>query len=120
MLSFNCLFLNSSHTLSQHIGTFYFKSLLVCPDGFELFDKKRCVKLVTDEKDKSSADSDCSTHGGNILTSKTLYSKYQVERFLRDKDPIENLYLGMSKSDEQWIWDDTKTTVFAERINSNN
>jgi hypothetical protein len=70
---------------------------------------------VTAEKDKTSADSDCKTYGGNLLTSKTIYSKYQVKSFLKDQDPVDNIYLGMSKDNEQWIWDDTKATAFSER-----
>ena len=87
----------------------------MCPEGFVFFDKNRCVKLMASQADKSTADTECKNLGGNILTSKSKYSTYKLATFLEDQSSIDNIYLGMSKSDEQWIWDDTKTTVFAER-----
>ena len=88
----------------------------VCPDGFEFFDKNRCVKMITTKADKTTANTECENLGGNVLTSKTRYSQYQIEKLLKNKGLTDPVYLGMSKSDGQWIWDDTKTTVFAERM----
>ena len=39
-----------------------------------------------------------------------------MEKFLNTKERTDNIYVGISKaSDRQWIWDDSKSTVFAER-----
>ena len=38
-----------------------------------------------------------------------------MEKFLNEKGHTDNIYLGISKaSDGQWLWDDSKSTVFAE------
>ena len=87
----------------------------VCPDGFEFFDKNRCVKLMTAKADKAAADTQCQGLGGHVLTSKAKYSQYRIETYLKDKALTDSIYLGMSKSDGQWIWDDSKATIFAER-----
>ena len=64
--------------------------------------------------DKNTADTECKNLGGNILTSKSHHNTHRLTPFLEGKTTTDNIYLGMSKSDDQWIWDDTKTTVFAE------
>ena len=86
----------------------------MCPDGFQFFDKNRCVKLMSAPADKTAADTECKNLGGNIFTSKSKYSTYKLESVLEGQSSIENLHLGMSKTDDQWTWDDTETTVFAE------
>ena len=64
--------------------------------------------------DKTAADTEYKNLGGNIFTSKSKYSTYKLESVLEGQSSIENLHLGMSKTDDQWTWDDTETTVFAE------
>ena len=74
------------------------------------------MQLITGQADKTSADAECKTYGGNVMTSKSEYSQHLAENFLNNKGHTDNIYLGISKaSNGQWIWDDTKSTVFAER-----
>ena len=70
---------------------------------------------MSSKADKTTADTECKNLGGNIFTSKSEYSNFKLASYLDGQSSIENIYLGMKKSDDQWTWDDTKTTVFAER-----
>ena len=71
---------------------------------------------MTGQADKTSADAECKTYGGNVFTPKTKFNQQLMEKFLNIKGHTDDIYLGISKaSDGQWTWDDSKSTVFAER-----
>ena len=89
---------------------------IVCRDGFEFFDKNRCVKYMTSEADKANAATSCKNLGGNVFVSKSMNSQRKLEAYLMKSLLTKNIYLGMSKADGQWIWDDSGTTVFAESM----
>ena len=67
------------------------------------------------KSNKAAANTECQNLGGNIITSKSEDSQKQIEEYLNKNSFTDKIYLGVAKVDGQWLWDDSKTTVFAER-----
>ena len=71
--------------------------------------------MMAGKADKATADTECQKLLGNIITPKSKDAQKRIEDYLNKKSFTDNIYLGIAKADGQWIWDDSKTTVFAER-----
>ena len=90
----------------------------VCPDGFELLDNTRCVKIMDTGKAKTAADTDCKNENprSTILSPKSKITHDKLEHYLTRSQlsPDTDFFLGVTFSDGQWKWDDNKEAVFTQ------
>ena len=92
----------------------------MCPDGFDFLDNSRCVKIMNTGKAKTAADTDCLNENprSTLLTPKDQITHDKLEQYLTrtQLSPTANadFFLGITHSEGQWKWDDTKAPVFTE------
>ena len=97
----------------------------MCPDGFEFLDNSRCIKIMNTGKAKTAADTDCLNENprSTLLTPKDQITHDKLEQYLTrtQLSPSANadFFLGITHSEGQWKWDDTKAPVFTESMFSN-
>ena len=97
-------------------------SFKVCPDGFDLLDNSRCVKVMNTGKTKTEADADCKGESprASLLTPKSRMLHDKLEHYLirNPLTPDQNaeFFVGITHKEGQWQWDDTKDSVFTESM----
>ena len=92
----------------------------MCPDGFEYLDISRCIKVMNTGKAKTAADTDCLNENpkSTLLTPKDQITHDRLEQYLTRTELLSSanadFFLGITHSDGQWKWDDTKAPVFTK------
>jgi hypothetical protein len=87
---------------------------LVCPIGFSWFDHQGCVALIEIAATKDNALTQCQSlnPAAKLFMPKTGFRQLTLEQFGSNKTSTKlEVFLGMSKIDGNWIWDDG-TPVF--------
>ena len=93
----------------------------MCPDGFDVLDNSRCIKIMNTGKAKTAADTDCLNENpkSTLLTPKDQITHDKLELYLT-RTPLTSanadFFLGITHSEGQWKWDDTKAPVFTESM----
>ena len=81
----------------------------VCPQGFEWYDSKSCVKLMDTTASKSNAMSSCrNIHPrASLLTPKSANDQMVIKNYLKRKSFTDSLFLGAEMNENgHWHWDD--------------
>ena len=92
----------------------------VCPNGMELLDGRKCIRIMENPATKDEAESICKEvhHSARLLTIKNHYEQQDVQDILNRHGIISDIYLGLTKADNQWIWSDgTPVFVICKSIN---
>ena len=81
----------------------------VCPQGFEWYDSKSCVKLMDTTASKSNAMSSCTKihPRASLLAPKSANDQMLIKNYLKRKSFKDSLFLGAEMNENgHWHWDD--------------
>ena len=78
----------------------------LCPNGASLFAGKKCIKLVTNAATKTDAENSCKSDSSRLLSIMNRYEQTELEQFLQSNSITDDIHLGATKTDGQWLWSD--------------
>ena len=90
----------------NHCAALFFS---VCPPGFEWLDNHGCIALIEEALTKADALAKCQSKNqlAHLMMPKTKFEQLKLQQFLAGNNFTDgSFFLGMSKVDKQWLWDD--------------
>ena len=100
----------------------HFTENKACPNGMELLDGRKCIKMMESLATKDGAESKCKEvhRSARLLTIKNHYEHQDVQDLITKQGIVSKIHLGLTKIDNQWIWSDgAPLFVMCKLINSN-
>ncbi|XP_054153874.1 uncharacterized protein LOC128952493 [Oppia nitens] len=81
----------------------------LCPgDGWTAYGDEKCIKLITEFKSYSEAESVCNSQQSKLLTIKTLDEQLALGKWLPNELEV-NIWIGLKRSESdpnQFLWND--------------
>ena len=92
---------------------------LVCPAGLTWLSQQGCAAVIDEALSKADALAKCQEKNPNahLMMPKTENDQNLFIRLASGKNYTNNFFLGMSKINNQWYWDDGSPVFVMRKIN---